>query len=352
MCGGVTPGAGTGVLRTTDCNGWDYWAIPQFTSSGHPGSLGSGGPQIVASGMGTTDAAASYAAIGRRLFANTVYHCGPGRLAYTVCATDGSVVPEGPWTLVQVALGEAIDLEPTADLTVGVGFDVDGNAATGDAFGAGESGGVEVEYQITGNTDGIWTLSRSDGAATTARALLADNSITLVISSSELGAATGYRTYAMEGANGTALPAVGAAPIAAPLYPLPVVTVVEEGGTATTTTVAALTPTEQVTAFLVEFNTALADSDVDFLVARLHPAVFTLFDEETCRNFVESDILALSQYQLTGAVTGPTVTSIGGQEVTGYLTAPVSFVIGGETFQQEGAFALLDGQVYWFTQCE
>ena len=208
-CVGVTPGAGTGVLRTTDCNGWDYWAIPQFTSSGHPGSLGSGGPQIVASGMGTTDAAASYAAIGRRLFANTVYHCGPGRLAYTVCATDGSVVPEGPWTLVQVALGEAVTWNPPRISPWVSASTWTGTPRQATPSEIGESGGVEVEYQITGNTDGIWTLSRSDGAATTARRLLADNSITLVISSSELGAATGYRTYAMEGANGTALPAVG-----------------------------------------------------------------------------------------------------------------------------------------------
>ncbi len=342
----------TGVLSTTDCNGWDYWTLTGYGGDGHPGLFGSGGPEIAASGTGTTDPSASYMTIGHLLFANTVYHCGPGRVAYTVCATDGSIVPEGPWTLVQVALTESIELEPSAEFVVGIGFDLDGNAATGDAFGAGESGGVEVEYRITGGADGLWTLIRSDGAATTARALLADNSLTLVVSSSEIAGATGYRTYAMEGANGTALPAVSSPPISTSTSPLPVVTMVEEGGTATTTTtVVALTPAEQIEAFLVEFNAATANSDVDFLVGRLHPAVFTLFDEETCRAFIESDILVLSNYQVTGDITGPTVTSIGGQEVTGYLTAPVSFVISGETFEQEGAFALLDGQVYWFTQC-
>ena len=29
----------------------------------------------------------------------------------------------------------------------------------------------------------------------------------------------------------------------------------------------------------------------------------------------------------------------------------MSFAIDGETFEQQGAFALVDGEVRWFTQC-
>ena len=130
---GVTPGAGTGA-RTTDCNGWDYWAIPHSHPAATRDHSGSGGPQIVASGMGTTDAAASYAAIGRRLFANTVYHCGPGGWHTRSAPPMVRSFPKVRGRSCRSRFGEAIDLEPTADLTVGVGFDVDGNAATGDAF--------------------------------------------------------------------------------------------------------------------------------------------------------------------------------------------------------------------------
>ena len=300
------------TLRVTDCHQWGYWTLPAFGADGHPGAIGSGGPQIVASGMGTTDPAASYGDMSHLLFSNTLYHCGPGRLAFTVCAADGSIVPEGPWTLAQVVLDQPVAEQPADTFTVGIGFDLDGDAATGGAFGAGDTGGVEVEYRITATTDGTWTLSRQDGVPTTARALLAETSITLVVPSSELSVpVTGYRTYALLGAVGTALPEVGAPPLSTVRYPLPVVSLPERaGGTATATTVAATTtPAPQtVEAFLEEFNTAVADGDVEFLTGRLHPVVIGLYGEDVCRAFVESDILTLNNYQLTGDVTGPITT--------------------------------------------
>ncbi|MFH1105320.1 MAG: hypothetical protein V1757_10340 [Actinomycetota bacterium] len=84
----------------------------------------------------------------------------------------------------------------------------------------------------------------------------------------------------------------------------------------------------------------------------LHPAVFSLYDETVCRSFVEREILPLTDYRLTGDVTGPTTVTIGGQQVSNYYTAPVSFVISGQAFHdQPGTFALVDGEVYWLTQC-
>ncbi len=340
---GVSTNDTNATLQAIDCFGWEYWTFRPARGSSRPGL-----PEVMGSGMGTMSMSASYDNFGRLLFSNTLYHCGPGRLAFTVCATDGSVIPEGPWTIAQMILVEPLALQPEAELTIGFGFDLDGDPATGDAFGGGDSGGVEVEYRVTATAGGEWTLARHDGAPTTARVLLADNSVTLVVATSEIGDTAGYRTYVASGGDMDAFPAVGAPPILSAEYELPVADLGGPAVDGTTTTVGAA---ETVEEFVALFAAAIAEGDTDFLMARLHPIVLQLQDEALCRTFVEGEILSLGAYTLVGEATGPTTVTIEGVEVTNYYSAQVSFVFEGETIETVGAFALVDGQMRWLAVC-
>jgi hypothetical protein len=343
---GVSPNTTNGALGATDCYGWGYWSFDQIRGSSRAGL-----PEVIGSGMGTIRAriiGGHYQNYGRLLFANTLYHCGPGRLAFTVCATDGAVIPEGPWTIAQVVLVEPLSLQPEAEITIGFGFDLDGDPSTGDASGGGDAGGVEVEYRVTGTPGGEWTVARHDGAPTTARVLLAENSATLVVAASEIGDTAGYRTYVTSGGETNAFPEFGDPWISSAEYELPMADIGGPAIDGTTTTVGAA---ESVEEFVALFVAAIAEGDADFLVARLHPIVLQMQDEELCRSFVEGEILSLGDYALAGEVTGPTTVTIEGVEVTNYYSAQVTFVFEGETVETIGAFALVDGQMRWLAVC-
>lgn len=125
--------------------------------------------------------------------------------------------------------------------------------------------------------------------------------------------------------------------------------------TTTSTTVAITTPTTidasgAIQSFVPMFADAIAREDVEFLLGTLHPSVFTLFDEETCRTFISDEILLLDQYRLIGDVDGPTAQLVAEMEVE-MFQAPVAFAFQGQEFTSEAAFALVEGQVRWFTQC-
>ncbi|MGB7860961.1 MAG: hypothetical protein WBM90_10730 [Acidimicrobiia bacterium] len=117
---------------------------------------------------------------------------------------------------------------------------------------------------------------------------------------------------------------------------------------APTTTVVDLTP--DIEAFVPVFADAIGAGDADFLFNTLHPAVLAIYDEATCRAFIDSDILLLEDYRLTGPATGPETQTIATFEVDVY-SGPVSFRFQGETFDTTATFAFLDNRVTWFTEC-
>lgn len=127
----------------------------------------------------------------------------------------------------------------------------------------------------------------------------------------------------------------------------------------TTTTTSQTTTTlrpETVEEFVDLFAAALTSGDQEFVVGRLHPAVIEGYTEEACRTWVGDEIMALSDYRLTGAATGPVDkgVSIAGQPATivGVYSAPVSFTFRGQSFDSTADFAVVEGLVRWLGSCE
>lgn len=341
------PDDSAALVRAADCADTRFWVFP--LPGGPPGAIGSGGPVVAASGLGVTDGAVSHDGLGGLLFADTVFPCGPGRLALTVCPSGASGAPPGPWVVAHVVLTAPLPLEPELDSVVAVGFDLDGSAVSGDGFGAGDVGGVEIEYRLSASPDGGWLLERHDGGGTAARALVRVNAVTFVIPAAEVGGGVaGYRSYALIGGSGSAFPPTGLAPIAGPPVSLTVAVPDGAAGAATSTTAAGA---ETVAGFVEGFAAAIEADDIDFLTSRLHPLVIELFGEGACRAFVEGEILTLDGYRLAGEIAGPMVGLVGGREVPDYFTATTAFNYRGQPFETEASFALVDGEIRWFTEC-
>ena len=120
----------------------------------------------------------------------------------------------------------------------------------------------------------------------------------------------------------------------------------------TTTTLA---PSQLIEDFVVLFALAIADGDADFLLNRLHPAVTGGFGPDLCLNWIETEILQLGDYELTGPVQGPQdrpfTTPAGTGTIEGAYSAPVSFVFQGQLFNAQGGFVLIGAEVNWLGQC-
>lgn len=112
---------------------------------------------------------------------------------------------------------------------------------------------------------------------------------------------------------------------------------------------------ESVKDFVVLFALAIAASDVEFLLDRLHPAVVGGFGLDLCQNWIEAEILQLGDYQLTGPVEGPRNQSFTTPTGTGTIedaySAPVTFVFQGQLFNAEGGFVLIGDEMHWLGQC-
>lgn len=119
----------------------------------------------------------------------------------------------------------------------------------------------------------------------------------------------------------------------------------------TTTTVATTTttadPATLVEAFVVEFAAAIEAGDVESLFATLSPDVVDLFGADLCRDFIESEILLLEDYRISGDVTRIEDTGSGPVE---QFEAPVTFTFQGSEFDANAMFAIDDG-VRWFGEC-
>ena len=129
--------------------------------------------------------------------------------------------------------------------------------------------------------------------------------------------------------------------------------------TTTTTTVPPSTtstvPPPSIEEFIDTYAAATESGDQNFLFERLLPGVVDALGAETCRNFVGNEITLISDYRLTGLVSGPFSRSLNVGDVQidvdDYYEAPVSFMFQGQSFDATATFVALDGVVYWIGEC-
>jgi uncharacterized metal-binding protein YceD (DUF177 family) len=107
--------------------------------------------------------------------------------------------------------------------------------------------------------------------------------------------------------------------------------------------------------FVAAYAAATEQGDADFLFDRLLPDLRDAFGAELCRSWVEREILAVSDYQLTGAITGPSARTLSVGDtvipVESYYEAPVSFTFQGQSFDTMANWVVEDGTVYWIGEC-
>ncbi|MFQ5553791.1 MAG: hypothetical protein ACE5GC_00300 [Acidimicrobiia bacterium] len=141
---------------------------------------------------------------------------------------------------------------------------------------------------------------------------------------------------------------------AAPTTTAPAPTTTTLPPTTTQATTTTLAPSAQVAVFIESFSAAIAAGDVDALLATLHQAMILGYGEDVCRGFIADEILLLTNYQLTGAVTGPQTktleTGVGSVTVENIYEAAVSFVFRGEAFDATADFVLGD-EPRWLATC-
>ena len=98
------------------------------------------------------------------------------------------------------------------------------------------------------------------------------------------------------------------------------------------------------------YRIAIELENVDFLFERLHPEVLALSTPELCRDFIEREILELREYEQVGPVEGPERRDLS-TGLESVYTVPVSFVFQGTAFEVTATYAVVDGEVRWFTEC-
>ena len=103
------------------------------------------------------------------------------------------------------------------------------------------------------------------------------------------------------------------------------------------------------------YASATESGNTDFLFQRLLPGIIDVLGADLCRGFVENEITAISDYRLTGAVSGPSARSltVGDTQVNvdDYYEAPVSFTFQGQSLDATATFAVIDNLIYWIGEC-
>jgi len=125
--------------------------------------------------------------------------------------------------------------------------------------------------------------------------------------------------------------------------------------TLTTTTTTTVPADRRVELFVEAYAAALVADDVDFLFDSLHPVVIDGYGADECRNWIQSEIILLGDYALTGPVDGPFeqpfTTPSGTGTIPDAYSAPIRFSFKGQDFESTGGFADVDGQIRWLGQC-
>jgi hypothetical protein len=120
----------------------------------------------------------------------------------------------------------------------------------------------------------------------------------------------------------------------------------------TTTTTA---PPPSIEDFITAYAAATESANTDFLFQRLLPGIVDVLGADLCRGFVANEITAISDYRLTGAVSGPSARSLTVGDVQididAYYEAPVSFTFQGQPFDATATFAVVDDLIYWIGEC-
>ena len=98
------------------------------------------------------------------------------------------------------------------------------------------------------------------------------------------------------------------------------------------------------------FREALEADDIDFLFERLHPIVTDAFGADLCRGFVEREIAILENYVATAAAGDPVSQSVQGVQVE-IFNVPVEFDFQGQHFEATSTYALVEGEIRYFTEC-
>ena len=106
---------------------------------------------------------------------------------------------------------------------------------------------------------------------------------------------------------------------------------------------------------MADYVAATEAGDGTFLFERLLPEIRDAFGADLCRNWVNTEILAISDYTLTGDITGPSSRSLTAGDTTiavdDYYEAPVSFTFQGQSFDGKAAWVVENGQVFWVGEC-
>jgi hypothetical protein len=126
--------------------------------------------------------------------------------------------------------------------------------------------------------------------------------------------------------------------------------------TTSQTTTSTTRPPETIEEFVGLFADALSTGDRAFVLDRLYPDVVDAYPADVCETWVDDEIMALSDYRLTGDLSGPVDKSVtvAGRQMTirDVYSAPVSFSFGGQSFDSSADFVLVDGIVHWLGMCE
>ena len=245
------------------------------------------------------------------LFANTVFPCGAGEVAFTVCADNVAPPTAGEFVAVAIAVTDAVSLRD------------DGRAFTID-FGA-------TEFTLVA-ADGEWLLSSSAGSATAARAIIRGNSVTLVVPAAELGQAITESSTQIEG---SLVRSGGEDDVEG-----------DPGGADTAT----METPEQ---FFAALSSSIAGGDLTFALDRLHPDVLAAFPGDTCRAELASR--STPGYEITvvavGATEPWTYEPGTGSDYPQAQALTVSLMLPGAGEPVEGHLVLTDATWRWFTIC-
>ncbi|MFQ5557129.1 MAG: hypothetical protein ACE5GB_06435, partial [Acidimicrobiales bacterium] len=115
------------------------------------------------------------------------------------------------------------------------------------------------------------------------------------------------------------------------------------------------TQEETVESFVAAFDEALRTQNLDFLFDRLHPVALAAVPPGVCETFIETQFVDAAGLELAGPVEGPTSitfdTPDGPVVVDDHYTAQVVLSFQGQSFDVQGAYALVDGRMHWLSSC-
>ncbi|MFA5883800.1 MAG: hypothetical protein WDA60_08120 [Acidimicrobiia bacterium] len=244
------------------------------------------------------------------------FPCGPGQLAYTVCADPETSLSDGPFAAVYSVFRQPVPIAGSGDVVY--------------TFDLGEQR-YTLTHDAARGPGREWSLTNGDPRA---RVMIRDNVVMLL---APKPSTESYRITVGSGATRRMQPAEPAPP----------------AGLTSVVTVAPLSGAETPEAFLAALGTALTNGDTAFLGARLHPAVIQRYGATACDGFAAghhtpvqftvNEVRAPSAYAWT--TDGRTTTVPNTTEVV------VTAASGGTAGPQTVHVALVDGTWRYFADC-